>query len=448
MNDARGDLPSSSGAGLTATASKALRIAAHVVGQLGRVLPWSHGTTFPQDPDARRLRHRVALAASWLILAAISVNVLELAVEALSTGRFATWDLATFLEAGRKVATGAPLYDDYSSDERILGPQGRFLYSPLIAVAFIPLSKLPEPIAAGIWAGFLFAILGLLAWQLSRALPPTARPLGVAAVIGFLPAFWDISAGNVNLVVLLLVVLAVRCERWTAAFAALIAASLLLKPVAITILLFLAAARRYRLAMSTVLALAVVVVASWPWLGSAWQDYAGLLGVVSQAPPSTYFNVVPSAFELSPARFALPLLALTVSALAGRLAARQPTAAGSLFFLALAAGPLLSSTIWYPYLVFALPLLLTPLALGRQERWPSVILRAIAWILVQAHLLPEASRLFTFPVLALTVVLACYAVVSVLEVRGTRYSARPIDPQGSAEESRGWPARATRTSGS
>jgi hypothetical protein len=108
--------------------------------------------------------------------------------------------------------------------------------------------------------------------------------------------------------------------------------------------------------------------------------------------PAGASNIVPDALSSAPLRYVLPLAGIVVATAAGLLVRRGRRDASETagFDLALAAAPLVATSVWYTYLVMALPALLRHPdrhADGRPSRrgWPS---RALAWLAIEARVSP------------------------------------------------------------
>jgi len=311
------------------------------------------------------------------------------------------YDFAAYVLAARRLIDGLPLYPD----EVVLGPFGQFLYPPVVAAMLIPALAAPR-VAAAVWMLLLLGTTILLGWSLVRGHERADRPWVAAAFVSFPPLLWDLSLGNVTLAALCLALLAWHLRARPAAAGSLLAASLALKPLAAATLLVWTLTGRVRpVAWSILLALGVILI-TWPWLGQSWLDYARVLGAIATAAPGAVANIVPGALATGPARWLLPILAVC-AATAGALAARRGSLPGDhAFRLALAVGPLLSTTVWYPYLLFALPLLLAPGPTGLP--WPGWGLRSVrvlAWVIMLAQAVREPGRSFVLPLFGLLILI-------------------------------------------
>jgi hypothetical protein len=167
-----------------------------------------------------------------------------------------------------------------------------YLYPTLTALVVTPLSFLPPRVGAGLWA--LAGVLATWAATLAlvRAAPAASRRRRlafVALVVLFIPILSSLWAGQVNALVLLLLVLAlVRLEHHRDASAGvLLALSIGLKPFALAVVPLLVWRRRWRalggVLFGGALVLALSLVAFGP---EATADQFGrVAGVVAPAAP-------------------------------------------------------------------------------------------------------------------------------------------------------------------
>jgi hypothetical protein len=159
----------------------------------------------------------------------------------------------------RLLATGSP-YQSVTLDGPFSpGPKGLYLYSPVLAALFVPMTWLGEPNAIIVWTGLHIAALVAIC-----ALMPVPRNLrlatfGIACLSA--PVLYDIDLGNVSLFVTLAAVLV---WRW------------LDRP-----------ASGITLALALLVRPAMAVIAGWWLLRGLWRPVAwtvgtfGAIGVVS-----------------------------------------------------------------------------------------------------------------------------------------------------------------------
>lgn len=291
------------------------------------------------------------------------------------------YDFAAYVIAARRLVGGAEIYPP----DPVLGPFGRFFNPPIVAVAFVPLALFPYA-GAVIWMLALLAVAAGFGWSLTREHGLERRPWVAAGFVFFPPLLWDLSLGNVTMLAVVLALVAWKMRERPLISGALLAASIALKPVSATLLIYLLTSGRHRVVASAFALAAASIGVTWPWLGGHWISYARLLTALGSAAPGRDSNIIPPELYGSPERWLLPLLAVCVAFIAARCATRMKDE-GHAFRLTLAAGPLISSTVWYPYLVAALPLLLaraSPTTAGWADR-SATIARVYLWAVLVAQ---------------------------------------------------------------
>jgi hypothetical protein len=333
-------------------------------------------------------------------------------------------DLGAYLGAADRLVAGAPLYPAAGPDGLTPGGEGAYFYPPLVAAAFVPLAQLPPQTARMTWYALLIALAVAVGAWLVRSVPSERRAWALAACLAYLPLLSELRYGNLNLVTLALCLAAWRFRDRAPLAGALLAAALGIKLLPLALVLFLVAAGRWRIVAWTAGIGLASVVLSWPWLGSAWSDYLAVLRAIGLGVPSAGSNIVPAALAAAPFRYLLPALGLSVAALAG-LAVRRRGGQERAFTTALAAAPLVATTVWYPYLVLALPAILGSHGGGRDvgptragvigggalaghapdTEGSAVAGRAAAWLAIQAQLAPVVQAA-PLPLIGLLVVVA------------------------------------------
>lgn len=343
-------------------------------------------------------------------LAALAMSI-SLALHLL-TLKLVGYDLAAYILGARRLLAGEALYQ---TDLAGLGPFGQFLYPPPVAFLFIPLAIIPFDAARLIGLAALVGVSVLLVRRLAGPLPASVRYWAASAIVLFFPLIWEVSLENLTLVTLALCLVAwdLRLSpRWSGVA---LAAGLGLKLLPLTLIAYFVASRRGRVAIWAVAALALLVGLSWPFIGALWLDYARVLVTIATIAPGTGSNIVPVAFSSPALRFVLPAVGVAVALICGAASRRGIAAEDHGFRVTLAAVPLAASTVWYPYLVFALPLLIAdpPRARRRALRVSFLAVRPVAWYLMQRQFISEPGRDFLLPLVGLLVLIA----VGLLEVR-------------------------------
>lgn len=342
----------------------------------------------------------------------------------LVTHKATGYDLGAYVLGARRLIAGEPLYPQ---GDFVLGPFGQFLYPPPVALLFVPLAPLPFDAARIVSLLLLIALAAFVAWALARELRPRVRYWACAGIALFFPLVWEISLGNLTLVTLALSITAwrIRNASWGGGLA--LAGAAGLKLLAMPLLPFFAVARRPGLVARSLLVAAALSLATLPLLLDEWTAYVATLAVIASAPPGTGSNIVPALFAAPPLRPLLPLLALWLVLVCGVAARRGGVAAEHSFRVALAATPLAASTLWYPYLVLAVPLLVAA-APAPDLAWSRpvfAVARPAAWVVMQTQLVRDSGRDFILPLAGLLLLLG----VGVLEVIFALRAARAVPPE-------------------
>ena len=212
------------------------------------------------------------MAGVLVLLAAISIWI----------DRSPGWgyDFWAYHEAAlRFLQTGTPYDPETLSGPFRPGPFGLYLYSPVLALLFVPLTTVDAQAAIMVWLGIRIAILAI-----ACALMPVPRAVrlatfGVAALSA--PVLHDLDKGNVSLFVTLVGVLAWRWMDRPLAGAAL-AAALTVRPTMALIGAWWLLRGAWRSALSVAVAFAMIVLATLPFVGlDRWFEYVTVLRNVS-----------------------------------------------------------------------------------------------------------------------------------------------------------------------
>ena len=142
--------------------------------------------------DARTRNAPFPPARRRLALLAIAGIACSIGIVALVSLGEAAWmvDVRRNLGAARDLLAG-----DFGRD-------GGYLYSPFAALALIPLTWLPEPVAIAAWIGCGVTILCAGVARTTRALPLGDRILIGLTALSFLPVLYDLLLGNVTVALL------------------------------------------------------------------------------------------------------------------------------------------------------------------------------------------------------------------------------------------------------
>ncbi len=243
-------------------------------------LPWPPAPAQPELPAQSELSRRwlaplgVGIAAAGLLLLCLTVTVWS--------GNSPGWayDLRAYYDgAVRLLQTGTPYQLETLSGPFRPGPFGLYLYSPLPALMFEPLTALPIGAAAFVWIALRVLLLGL-----TCALMPIPRSLrllvfGIAAFSG--PVLYDLSLGNVSLVVTFLSVVLWRWLDRPLGSAALAVSLTVRTPMALLCGWWLLR-RRWRPIAWTVFFGLLLVAATLPFMPiDRWFDFVTVLRNVS-----------------------------------------------------------------------------------------------------------------------------------------------------------------------
>lgn len=325
------------------------------------------------------------------------------------------YDLAAYLAAADRLLAGRPLYE-YDPNSFGLGPYGQFLYPPPIALAFVPLALLPISVAIVLWVLLLEVIAVAVAIDIARSVVPAHLPWVLASFLYFPPLLWDVNLGNTATLTLALCWATWRLRARPRAAGVLLAAAVGVKLLPLLLVPFLVAAGRVRLLLWAAMTLVGVALVTWPLVGSAWGEYIGLLRLIAGSAPASGPNVLPEVLGTGIGRLVLLVAAMGLGVAAGLVARRMPSAETRAFAIALAAAPLLSATVWYPYLTLALPLFVLvgaadPVAAGsRRITPPGAAGRLFIWSLIFFQLFREPERDFTSPFFGLLALLGWAAI--------------------------------------
>ena len=302
-------------------------------------------------------------------LAMAGVLVLILAITNW-VGRSPGWayDFHAYYDAAlRLVATGTPYQTETLAGPFRPGPFGLYLYSPLLALLFAPLTALGEGTAILLWLAVRVGIVGLTCAALPIARPLRLAAFGVAALSA--PVLFDLDLGNVSLIVTFVAVLTWRWLDQPAGAIAL-AASLTVRPTMALICAWWLLRGLWRPVAWTVAAFGVLVLATLPFVGPArWLEYVTVLrnvinvsGVISNVDLSSAVLMVGGSSSVAQAAlFAGYAVAITAMLLSLRRDRELS------YVVTLMATLLLSPLLWDHYLTN----LLVPAAFlaGRGRTW-------------------------------------------------------------------------------
>jgi len=184
--------------------------------------------------------------------------------------QFGAYDLGVHRAAARALVHGEPIYD------RFLTPVAPYSYPPIAAVVAIPLLAMPLSAERWLWMLVQLASLGVVAYVSAAAIrrrrPDMATVVAVllfAGVVATLPMRSSLRDGQVNAVLLCLIVCDVLVERprWPRGLLVGIAAAIKLTPALVIVYWLLTDRRRPALhAVYTFAALTAVGFLTFPRL--------------------------------------------------------------------------------------------------------------------------------------------------------------------------------------
>lgn len=371
------------------------------------------------NADARSPRLGWAAGVVAMVLAALAALGVFIAKQPYG------YDLWAYVLAGRHLLDGEALYPP--EPHVPFGPFGEYHYAPIVAVPFAPLAALPFWLATSLWIGLNTGVAAAIGVHLIRPLPRDARPWAAAAFVVFLPTILEISLGNLNLLTLALCLLAWSRRGRPAVAGTILAVAIGLKLLPVILVLFYLASGRGRLVAWALAVGAVGLLATAVVFARDFPVYLAMMTVIGSSRWATDFVAGWSPAEVaaiinSPlGLWLLAAAALATATVGGLMARRDPRNETHLHHLALAFCPYVAlfGLLWFPYLIFALPLFASTLhrallVTRPRTRVPLVAALALSWLLMQlvggpGDLVPIAAHL-----LGLVVLLALALAVLVL----------------------------------
>lgn len=340
-----------------------------------------------QNPRHWQLAHRTVRVLWWVALAVLLVALSSrylLDLEVYRTGGLAWW-------------LGLPLYHDFPG--RLDGPRLPFTYPPIAAVLFGPLAALPAWLANALASTASFLALSAVCVVVAGKLSPrkeivwTLGPAAAILAIGLEPVISTFTLGQINLVLMALVVLdcfVIRDPRRRGLLVGL-AAAIKLTPAMFVLYFLLRRDRRAAVnAIAAFTALSLLGFLAAPTDSTEYWFHALLdpsrIGGLAYTTNQSLRGVL-ARLQLD----TIPLLWLGLAAAVTLLAAlvAYRTRDDILALLAIAAAGLLASPVsWSHHWVWLVPALL--LAAARSRTWWQHSLLAVT-------LLIYCSRVFMLP---------------------------------------------------
>ena len=273
------------------------------------------------------------------------------------------YDFAIFLRASEDVRAGdSPYVDPGTISEDSPAP---YVYPPLLAIALIPATVLPDEVRGSSPAGVLVSLLLIACVVGTLALLDVRDWRCYPVALLYPPTLENVEYGAVGPALALLVALGWRYRDRVWPVAASVGAAIALKVFVWPLLVWLAATKRSAAAIGAAVAAVGLALGSWAAIGfDGIADYPDLLRRLSDVEAensySAYAILVAIGVPSGLAHVVVTGAAATLLVLAWR-AARGADGDRRALTLALAAGFVLTPILWLHYLV----LLVVPIALAR-----------------------------------------------------------------------------------
>jgi hypothetical protein len=273
------------------------------------------------------------------------------------------YDFAIFLRASEDVRAGdSPYVDPGTISEDSPAP---YVYPPLLAIALIPATVLPDEVRGSSPAGVLVSLLLIACVVGTLALLDVRDWRCYPVALLYPPTLENVEYGAVGPALALLVALGWRYRDRVWPVAASVGAAIALKVFVWPLLVWLAATKRSAAAVGAAVAAVGLALGSWAAIGfDGIAEYPDLLRRLSDVEAensySAYAILVAIGVPSGLAHVVVTGAAATLLVLAWR-AARGAHGDRRALTLALAAGFVLTPILWLHYLV----LLVVPIALAR-----------------------------------------------------------------------------------
>ena len=359
----------------------------------------------------RRLRQgRLLLRIT--VLAAGLVALKAFVVDPLTghfTGSFE--DFSAYLGAARSMAAGGSPYVQFDSGTVVMSG---FIYPPFAALVVSPLAALSDRAATSLWLVLELLCTIAAAVILARTALPKTWPrveLGLLAALTFAPATYNYWHGQINPLILLLLVLAyqayVHDREIMCGVCVGLGAGIKLAPIVLVLLLL----RRHwwkgaTAALATGAFTALVGFAALgagptktfltsvlPALNRAtgWIFNQSLAGIVTRLDEHSILKVQPTGLAVTAGSTTAALAVLLMAAWVVRPANRTPHERGAEFGLGVTAMVLAGSISWFPHFTYLLIPLFAVVGLVASRGWRAermLVAAAIATVVVFAVVAP------------------------------------------------------------
>jgi alpha-1,2-mannosyltransferase len=361
------------------------------------------------------LRRKLRFTAEILIFGVLPLLYVISMYRSNFTDAGGFFDLHVFWRAGRDVLAGHSPYP--SAHEIALGRENSFVYPAPMALLFAPLGLVSFQLAAALFTSILFAAIAGSLWLLDVR---DWRCYGAALLP--MTTMTAISTGTVGPLLLLGSAALWRFRDRRPVAAALACAVVVAKLLMWPLLIWLAATRRSRTAVTALVAGVLVSVTAWVALAFAgFTTYPSTLSTLSRVEGGRSYSLYALFLSAgaSPTSARLALLVIAAALVTGIIVlARRPEGDERSFCLALAAALLLSPIVWAHYLI----LLIIPIALARPRLSPLWLAPLAFWLATYtAHNHGSTSRI----ILALAITLAIFVRC---DMRDELVAHAPVEP--------------------
>lgn len=317
----------------------------------------------------------------WLPPLAVVTFALTTSLIVAISGSTLGYDYEAYVEAGRRVLAGQPLYDPTLT--YAVGFKS-FLYPPQFAVAMVPFALLPAVVALWAWLAMAVAALAAGTWFL-----PARREVRWAVLLlaGLSwPVLYSIKLGQVGPLLYLAFALAWRFMDRPPVAGAAIAAATLIKVQPGLLFGWALATRQWRtfaagVAVGGIATLVTVLIVGF----SAFSEYLSLLARINR-PITTPHNFTPGAiaYQLGVPEATAEMLqvawlvAVVVVVVAAWFRADRVTS----FVVSVVASQMISPVMWDHY---ALLLLLPTALLLERRHWWAIAIPLAGWLPAPAY---------------------------------------------------------------
>ena len=355
--------------------------------------------------QARLILHLAVVAASLVALKAFVIDPI--------TGHFSGSfeDFSAYIGAARSMAAGGSPYAGFSSATVVMSG---FTYPPFAAFLLSPLAMFGDRVAMSLWLCLDLACTIAATVILARSVLPKTWPrveLGVLAALAFAPATYNYWHGQINPVILLLLVFAYWAYSHDRDIVCGVcigfAAGIKLAPIVLVLLLL----RRHWwrgsiAALSTGAATGVIGLVAlgvgptktfltlvFPTLnrGTGWIYNRSLTGAVSRLGDHSVLLVNPPVFVISAGGLIAGVAVLLVAVWVVRPGTRSAAERHAEFGLGITAMLLAGALAWFPHFTYLLIPLFATAGLVLSRGWRNeraLMIAAAATVIVFAVIAP------------------------------------------------------------